>query len=150
MSKKKHTHKQTAHQPQPQWQPIEMLATFGPHIEGMLASSQEQYETLLPARSKPHVLDNYTVNRIISVFIEQTGDLWLFDEQLQRWATGQISAEQRAEVERLQGQMKTLRETDEQILALARELSQGTIEKIMAKSDEQLGLEMLMRMMERK
>jgi hypothetical protein len=150
MSKKKHTHKQTAHQPQPQWQPIEMLEAFGPHIDGMLASSQEQYETLLPARSKPHVLNNYTTDRVISVFTEQIGDLWLFDTQLQRWAAEQISTEQRAEVERLQGQMKMLRETDEQVLALAKELSKGTIEKIMAKSDEQLGLEMLMRMMERK
>jgi hypothetical protein len=148
MSKKTHRQKQTAHQPQPQWQPIEMLTTFGPHIDGMLASSQEQYETLLPARSKPHVLDNFTVDRVITVFTKQIGDLWLFDTQLQRWATEQITASQRAEVERLQGQMKTLREIDEQVLTLARELSQGTIEKIMAKSDEQLGLEMLMRMME--
>jgi hypothetical protein len=46
--------------------------------------------------------------------------------------------------------MKTLRETDEQVLTLARELSQRTIEKVMSKSDEQLGLEMLMRMMEGK
>jgi hypothetical protein len=148
MSKKKQTHKQTAHQPQPRWQPIEMLATFAQHIDGMLASSQEQYETLLPARSKPHVLDNFTIDRVINAFTTQIGDLWLFDTQLQRWATEQITASQRAEVERLQGQMKTLRETDEQVLALARELSQGTIEKVLGKSDEQLGLEMLMRMME--
>jgi hypothetical protein len=45
--------------------------------------------------------------------------------------------------------MKLLRQTDEQVLALAGELSQGTIEKQMAKSDEQLGLEYLLRMMER-
>ncbi len=148
MSKKKQTHKQTAHQPQPQWQPIEMLTTFAPHIDGMLASSQEQYETLLPARSKPHVLDNFTIDRVINAFTTQIGDLWLFDTQLQRWATEQISTEQRAEVARLQGQMKRLREIDEQVLTLAKELSQGTIEKVLGKSDEQLGLEMLMRMMQ--
>jgi hypothetical protein len=85
---------------------------------------------------------------VITVFAKQVADLWLFDEQLQRWAAGQISTDQRAEVERLQGQMKTLRETDEQVLTLARELSKGTIEKVLGKSDEQLGLEMLMRMME--
>jgi len=144
MSKQKRP-KQTA---QPRWQPIAMLSTLGPHIDGMLASSQEQYETLSPARSKPHVLDDFTVNRVISVFTTQIADLGLFDEQLQRWATGEITPEQAHEIERLQGQMKTLRETDEQVLALARELSKGTIEKMMAKSDEQLGLEYLLRMME--
>lgn len=147
---KKHRPKQTAHQPQPQWQPIEMLSTLGPHIDGMLEASQEQYETLLPARSKPHVLDNYTVDRVITVFTKQIGDLWLFDTQLQRWADESITDEQAREIVRLQGQMKTLRETDEQVLALVRELSQGTIEKVLAKSDEQLGLETLMRMMEGK
>ena len=144
MSKKKQTYKQTAHQRQP----IEMLTTFGPHIDGMLASSQEQYETLLLARLKPHVLDNYTVDRVITVFTTQIADLWLFDEQLQRWAAKSITGEQRAEIERLQGQMKKLRQVDEDVLALARELSKGTIEKVLSKSDEQLGLEMLMRMME--
>ena len=37
-----------------------------------------------------------------------------------------------------------MREVDHQVFALARELSKGTIEKVMAKSDEELGLEFLM------
>ena len=142
---KSHRPKQTA---QPRWQPISMLPGLGPHIDGMLESSEEQYATLLEAKPKPHVLDNYTVGRVISAFTKQIADLHLFDEQLQHWASGEITPEQQAEIERLQGQMKRLRETDEQVLMLARELSQGTIENVMSKSDEQLGLEMLMRMME--
>ena len=47
-------------QPQPQWQPITQLALIASHIDGMLEAAQEQYETLQPARAKPHVLDNYT------------------------------------------------------------------------------------------
>jgi hypothetical protein len=49
-----------------------------------------------------------------------------------------LTSEQRQEVERLLEQMRRLREADNQVLALAKELSKGTIEKVMAKSDEQL------------
>jgi hypothetical protein len=101
MSKKKRTNKQTAHQPQPQWQPISMLPTFATHIDGMLEADVEQYETLQQARSKPHVLDDYTVNRIKQVFSTQRNDFGLFDEQLKRWQSGDLTDEQRAEVTRL-------------------------------------------------
>jgi hypothetical protein len=153
MSKKtKHTHRrrQPGKPPQPQWQPIETLWTFATHIDGMLESSQEQYATLQEARPKPHVLDDYTVNRVISAFTTQIADLWLFDEQLKRWSAETLTPEQRAEVARLVEQMRRLREVDHQVLALARELSKGTIEKVMAKSDEELGLEFLMGMFKEK
>ncbi len=147
MPKKKHTRqKQTARPKQPQWQGIEMLWTFATHIDGMLESSQEQYETLQLAKPKPHVLDDYTVNRVIKVFTTQIADLWVFDEQLRCWQASTLTTEQRQEVTRLVEQMRRLREVDNQVLALAKELAKGTIEKVMAKSDEQLGLEFLMGM----
>src|SRR6266516_6304327 len=149
MPKNKHTrqHRQQGQQPQPQLQPIETLWTFATHIDGMLESSQEQYETLQEAKPKPHVLDDYTVNRVISAFTTQIADLWLFDEQVQRWQAETLTTEQRTEVVRLVEQMRRLREVDNQLLELAQELSRGTIEKVMAKSDEQLGLEFLMGML---
>ncbi len=130
--------------PQPQWQPISMLPTIATHIDGMLEAAQEQYQTLLPAKARPHALDDYTVNRVKEVFTTQQRDLWLFDEQLKRWSEATISAQQRKEVERLQGQMKKLREQITTILELADELAKGTIEKVLAKSDAELGLEFLL------
>ena len=148
MSKKKQQkHKQTARQ-QPKWQPISMLATVGKHIDGMLASDVEQYETLLEARPKPHVLDNYTVNRVKQVFTTQQKDFPLFDEQLKRWQAEQLTDDQRREVERLVEQMAALRENNTRVLELADELAKGTIETVLAKSDEQLGMEFLQRMMQ--
>lgn len=70
--------------PQPQWQPISMLSTLAHHIDGMLAADREQYETLLEAKPKPYVLDDYTVNRVISAFTTQKKDFWMFEEQLRR------------------------------------------------------------------
>jgi hypothetical protein len=116
----------------------------------MLEAAEEQYGNLQQAQSRPYVLDNYTVGRVIKVFTDQQNDLPLFDEQLQRWKTSAISEAQREEVERLAGQMAKLHQVIEQILVLAKELSAGTIEKQPANSDEQLGLEMLTRMMQGK
>ena len=114
------------------------------HIDGMLWSAQEQYQTLLPAKAKPHILDDFTVNRVKKVFTDQQKDLWLFDEQLSRWSKGILSTQQRKEVERLQDQMLKLREQITVILDLADQLGKGTIEKVMAKSDAELGLAFLL------
>ncbi len=133
-----------AEQPTPQWQPIEQLPMIASHIDGMLETATEQYETLQLAKPKPFVLDNYTVGRVIDVFTTQQGDLWLFDEQLRRWERGTLTSEQRQEVERLVGQMLQLHEVITAILRLANELKERTIEKVLAKSDVELGLEMLL------
>ncbi len=132
-------------QPQPQWQPISQLALIASHIDGMLEAAQEQYATLQPARAKPHVLDNYTVGRVTEVYTVQKNDLWLFEEQLKRWTEQSLTPRQRTEVQRLMGQMAKLRQVITDILALADELKQGTIEQVLGTSDEELGLDFLRR-----
>ncbi len=129
---------------QPQWQPIERLALIASHIDGMLESATEQYETLQLAKPKPFVLDDYTVGRVIQVFTTQQNDLWLFDEQLRRWEKGSLTNAQRQEVERLASQMLQLHEVISAILRLAEQLKERTIEKVLAKSDVELGLETLL------
>lgn len=144
MSKKKQTHKQTA---QPHWQPIEKLPMLSTHINGMLEADVEQYQNLLQAKSKPWLLDDFTVNRVKEVFGRQRKDFDLYDGQLRRWSALSLTEDQRAEVTRLVGQMKKLRENNTNVLQLAEELSKGTLEKQLAKDDAELGLEMLLRMM---
>ena len=132
-------------QEQPHWQPISQLALIASHIDGMLEAAQEHYQTLLPARAKPHVLDNYTVGRVIDVFTVQKNDLWLFDGQLQRWSTQSLTPQQLQEVQRLTTQMAKLQQVITDILALADELKKGTIKQVLGKSDEELGLDVLLR-----
>ena len=73
-------------------------------------------------------------------------DFWVFEEQLRRWQEGNLTAMSRAEVTRLQSQMARLRQINSDVLALAEELSKGTIEKQLAKSDFEPRLEVLLRM----
>lgn len=117
------------------------------HIDGMLQEAEVQHRKLQEAQAKPWVLDDSTVNRVIQVYRDQLNDLWLFDEQLTRWKAGTATEKQLQEIERLVLQMRKLHEVIAAILALAEALNTGTIEKQMAKSDEQLGLEFLMRML---
>lgn len=60
-------------------------------------------------------------------------------------AVGKLTTAQQKEVERLAGQMKRLHEVITAILTLANELKERTIEKVLAKSDVELGLEALLR-----
>jgi hypothetical protein len=137
-SKKKTTREQ------PRWQPISRLPLFAQHIDGMLAADIEQYETLQEAKPKPWVLDNSTVNRVKQAFTKQRQDFHLFEEQLRRWQTGPLTDDQRQEVERLAQQMKKIRGNNTKVLELAEELGKGTIEKQLAKSDLELGMEVLL------
>jgi len=129
----------------PQWQPSSKVFTVGTMIDGLLRGAQEQYTTLLEARPSPHVLDDYTVGRLVEVYTAQRDDLWLWDEQLTRWAAAPLATLRRREVERLQGQMVALHQTVDDIVALADELGRGTIESVLATDDAELGLEMLVR-----
>ena len=68
-----------SHEP-PQWQPITMLPKLAHHIDGMLQEAETQQGNLRQAQSKPWVLDNFTMSRVISVYTTQQNDLALFDE----------------------------------------------------------------------
>jgi len=128
------------------WQPIDKLPVIAYAIDGMLESAEEQYPTLEEARPRPHMLDDYTVGRVVEVYTEQRDDLWMYEEQLRRWSAQTLTTSQRREVERLTGQLGRLRAVIDTILALMDELKGGTIEKMMAKSDVEVGLDMLTRL----
>ena len=104
----------------PQWQPISQLPLVARHIDGMLSAANEQHGLLQQARPRPYVLDDYTVGRVKEVFTTQQDDLWLFDEQLERWKALPLTTAQRQEVERLVGQMQQLHTVIAAILELAK------------------------------
>jgi len=89
---------------EPRWNPISRLPMIATAIDEMLGTAEEQHGNLQQARERPHVLDDYTVGRVIKVFTEQSNDLWLYEEQLARWKKDDLTATQRQEVERLGGQ----------------------------------------------
>jgi hypothetical protein len=124
-----------------QWQPIGMLPVIGSMIDSWLHDVNIQYETLEQCRPTPHVLDDYTVGRVLEVYSVQRDDVPLFEEQLRRWRGMSLMRAEREEVERLSAQMLRVRDRIATILTMAGELKEGTIGRVLARSDFELGLE---------
>ncbi len=122
-----------------------MLATIGALIDEGLGDAREHYATLMEARPKPHVLDDATIARTKRVNGEGVEWCGVYDQQLQRWSSQRPTGAQRREITRLQSVNQQLRSVLCEILELADELGRGTIERQLAKSDLELGLEYLLR-----
>ena len=135
-----------ADDPVPNWQPLTALPLIASLIDGELADGQEHHASLLAVRDRPYVLDDATVERSIKLHTEQRDFLGVFAEQLARWRHEHPTDAQRRELDRLEGQLERLRAVLSAILELAEELQQGTIERVLAKSDLELGIEALLRM----
>jgi 2-phospho-L-lactate transferase/gluconeogenesis factor (CofD/UPF0052 family) len=129
--------------PQNNWQPIAMLPKIAEAIDGMLAEANKMHKRLTQAKLTPHILDNVTVDRLIRAYEQQKTDLSLFEEQLRHWQTLALETKQKAEVERLQGELSKLDDQIRAILTLVGEIKKGTIDQVMAVDDPQRALEFL-------
>lgn len=127
------------------WHPISKLEFFVEHTRRWLADVKENAGALEEARSKPHVLADTDVARIKRVYTEQVSDLIMFEEQAEKWGRlSDLSPSRRAKLETLNEQLTELRELNKTVLALADELAEGTIDKVMGASDAELGLAVLL------
>ena len=69
----------------------------------------------------------------------------MYDEQLEKWSSlPGLKTVQRNEIQRLQRQMIELKKVNRKILAIAEEHKDKTIEKVLEKSDAEIGLDFLM------
>src|SRR2546425_8530110 len=105
------------HKPTPRWHPIASMPLIAHVIDGQLEAAEEQHRLLLQAR--PGSLDDATVERVVRVYTEEVELLAIYDEQLDQWRSGALTAAQRLEVERLSGQLAHNRDVDAAILTLA-------------------------------
>ncbi|WP_405879487.1 hypothetical protein OG762_13045 [Streptomyces sp. NBC_01136] len=121
------------------------LEFFIDHTRRWLADVKENAEALAEARTKPHVLADTDVARVKRVYTDQAGDLTLFEEQAEKWGQlPDLSPSRRQKLQILNDQLAELRELNKQVLALADELAQGTIDTVMAASEAELGLAALL------
>ncbi|MGH0945403.1 hypothetical protein ACQVTS_30910 [Bacillus mycoides] len=129
---------------QPNWQPIQNLPIIANLIDGQSSDAKEQYVNLLETLNKPHVLNDAIIQRTIHFYTEQLEFVWIFEEQLSKWKKEErLTPIEQSEIERLQGQVQQLHSILTDILAITEKLKDGTYEKVMAKSDLQLGIESL-------
>ena len=98
------------------WQPISEMPLIASMIDVALDDTRDHIETLTKARTRPHLLDDATIDRVERVHNEQ----------------------------RLEEQNRQLRAVTVNVLSLAHELRQGTIDRIAETSDAELGLQALL------
>ncbi len=123
------------------WQPISFLPQISNMIDGMLEAAKETYGPLCQIK----VHDDFTIKRIFEVTGQQVEDEWMYDDQLEKWSQlPGLETVQRDEIQRLQGQMRKLKQVNRKILGIAEEHKDKTIEKVLGKSDAEVGLDFLM------
>lgn len=128
---------------EPQWQPISRLPFLTQHIADGVQYAQESLALFAQARGS-YRISNADVAGIVKTFTRSKADLVeLYTEQGRRWQALDLGATRRKDVQRFVGLVAEELALVEQILALAEELKTWTIEAMLAKSDEQLGLEAL-------
>ncbi len=83
------------------------------------------------------------MGRVREVHTTQRNDLWLYEEQLSRWQHAEPTPAQSTEIKRLQQKLDQLRSVLTACLALTEELKEGTIEKVLGKSDIEMAVDFL-------
>ncbi|MBA3439319.1 MAG: hypothetical protein H0T92_05560 [Pyrinomonadaceae bacterium] len=126
----------------PHWQPVSFLPQIAEMIDGMLESAAENHRLLQQAR--PGSLDDATVERVVRVYTTQRDDLRLYIDQLSRWEKEPLDEKQSREVARLQQQLDRLRRVLSDVLVLAEKLKELTIERLLSRSDAEIGLDFLL------
>jgi hypothetical protein len=130
---------------EPNWQPVTAVTMMAGMLTEQLAANREQLELLGRARREPWLLDDATVDRVKKVFGVQRDDMWLWEENGRRWQALDLDTATRAQAGGYMSLAAQFAATSTEVLALAGEIAGGTISKVMAKSDLELGIEALHR-----
>ncbi len=126
------------------WQPISQMKLIASMIDDALGDTSEHLQTLTRARARPHVLDDATIDRVERVHTEQMEFVDIYTQQIARWRTEKPSPAQTRELDRMQEQNKQLQVVTADVLTLASELRKGTIDRVLAMTDLELGLQALL------
>jgi hypothetical protein len=125
------------------WQPISQVPLIASMIDTSLDDTREHLATLTKAKARPHVLDDATIDRVEKVHTEQMKFVAIYTQQISRWRGEKPSAAQTRALDRMATQNQQLRNVTAEVLALAWVLRNGTIERVLAMSDIELGLQSL-------
>lgn len=136
-------------QRQPTWQPVAAVGMLTAVVAEQLAHTRAQLalmEQARPSRPDARILDDHTVSETLRVYGQMAQDYRnLFAEQGRRWQAETIpGTTARQAVDAYAQLVDAHLAALEDLLALARQIQGHTIDKIMAKSDLELGFETLL------
>lgn len=129
--------------PTPNWYSPSMIPVYIDLSCGMLKSAKEQLHNLEQVKDKPHILDDEIVARIVKSHTEQNENIWMLIEQCRRWRKEELNTGQLKNIQEIEDNAKEIKNTNKQILTLANNFKDRTIDRILAKSDINLALDFL-------
>jgi hypothetical protein len=134
---------------QPTWQPVAAVGALTAVVAEQLEHTRAQLalmEQARPSRPDARILDDHTVSETLRVYGQMAADYRnLFAEQGRRWqAETTLTTTARQAVDAYAELVDAHLVALDDMLALTRQIQGHTIEKIMAKSDLELGLEALL------
>jgi hypothetical protein len=131
--------------------PVAHLPLFAELINGHLEDAQAMRASLEQELSKPHALDDATLDRMLASYRDSAEEnVSMQNWQLRQWKAQSLTDEQHLEVTRLQGVLEAYQREAGTILELEQRLRRGSIDRILEKSDAELGLDALLRMIGKK
>ena len=95
--------------PTPNWQPLSMLPTLAKMVAAPLDEVETQLQSLREAQKRPHVLDDYTVGRVLKVYGEQQDFMWVYEAQVERWQKEPLSSTQRQLLTQMSAQLQQIK-----------------------------------------
>ena len=127
------------------WQPLRMLPTLTAMAEEARADSTDQLANFRAAQERPYSRDDTTLVHAERVYTEQGQFLAIYAEQCRRWQQSTSSPRQQQALSHLASVVAQATTINVAILALLPELKDFTIERLLQKSDLELGIEALQR-----
>ena len=127
------------------WQPLRMLPTLTAMAEEARADSTDQLANFRAAQERPYSRDDATIAHAERVYTEQGQFLGIYAEQCRRGQQSTSSPRQQQALSHLASIVAQATTINIAILALLPELKDFTIERLLQKSDLELGIEALQR-----
>ena len=115
--------------------PITFLPVFAQMLRGLVQNTQDQYESLLNAHTRPYVLDDQLVEQLLKLYRSQQQDESLWKKQLDLWQDLTLTESQRREINNLAGQAERLTDLNQKVLDLVESLTPHTMNKLLAQDE---------------
>ena len=129
----------------PNFQPLSFIPTMTQLVNQELEQDQEQLELLSSAKDKPHVFDDALVERMLNIYESKLEMYSVYEQQAQIWKNDANADKHKESIEHIAETVQKLKLYGEKIYNLTKEISEGTIDKVLQKSDAELGLEELLK-----
>lgn len=123
---------------------ITSMPAFLDATEGMLDAAKEQVNNMNLAKLKPHVLDDETINHMIRVYDKQKEDIPFCLEQCEYWKKEATNPKQLKQIAQIEKNLNELDRTVTKIQSIIDYCKNLTIDKLLAKEDGELALDVLM------